>query len=1320
MRTSERGTSGPTAVRAARVCAVVTVAAGTVCLVGYAVGVRRMASVLPDVPAMPAITALTLILAGAGLWLVAPAPAPANPEVRRRIGHLCGAMVAVMGVVLLAEYFAGGDAVVDRLLFPDLVEAWRAVAVAGRPAPNTGLGFLVAGLTLALLDAGPRRGSRLADVFAPLGMFIAITALLSASYGLTDVSGSSGLPGMAPHTALALLVLMTGVLACRPQRGAVRVFTSPGSGGVTVRRLAPVAVGVVLVVGVLLGAADRAQMTVDGLSVTLAMASITLLGFLAFLYIGTVLDRAGGEHQRLAGALRDNHNFNETVLNSLIEGVAALDPDCVLVQVTPRWCEITGYRPEEVLGLRPPFPWWPPELVETRLAALADLLRSTGPAEFDTQLIRSDGARIDVLATTSPILDADGRLQTLVTTVRDLSERRRADQERRRLAEQLDHLFAMSDDLMCIAGTDGYLKRLNPAWERTLGHPVEELLARPYIEFVHPDDLPSTQAIAAGMAQRRLTSVVSQARLRCRDGTYRWINWNATVALSEGLIYGIGRDVTEQQQSHEAGALLAAIVDSTNEAIIGKTLDGTITSWNNAAERIYGYRADEVLGRSLRTLFPPDRRDEFENNLAHIGRGEPVADHHSVRVRKDGTLVHIGLSVSPIRNTEGQVVGGASIVRDITDRQRAAEQFQRLVLKAPVAMVLVSADGTVQLVNEHTERLFGYTAAELVGKHIEHLVPHQLRELHAGHRQQYLVAPVIRSMGAGQDLYGQRKDGTQFPVEIGLAPLDMDDGQLVAAVIHDITDRKQIQHTLATARDEALAAAQLRSQFVAMVSHEIRTPMNGVIGLTNLLLGSDLDPTQQRYADAIRVSAQALLTIINDILDFSKIEAGKVTLVQADFDLGALVEDVVNVAAEASRDKGLEIIGCYPADAPVTVRGDEGRLRQVLLNLIGNAVKFTEHGEVILRVDVAGDASPDNRLFTFSVSDTGIGIAPVDLGRLFEAFTQADSTTSRRFGGTGLGLTISQQLVELMGGRLEVDSQPDQGSRFFFTIPIAIQADPPARPARIRDRLLGCRILIVDDNMTSRDLLAEHARSWGMTAVTATDAQAALAALADAVVHGGAYDVAVIDQRMPGTDGLHLAGRILDDPAIPPPHIVVLSSGAHQQDPIPAALTGIRMLPKPVGPSALYNCLVQLRDPDAIEAAREFRRSTAAEARPNHGLVLLAEDNDINQMVALETLAMLGYEADLACNGAEAVQLAATKAYKAILMDCQMPKMDGFEATRELRRREQPGQRVPIIALTAGALTEDRQRCLDAGMDDYVAKPIDPDDLRTALERVSV
>jgi PAS domain S-box-containing protein len=1298
----------------ARTSAVIVVTLGGVCLAGYGLRVRHLASAALDMPMAPN-TAVALILAGASLWLAAPEPpVPGARATGRRVGRLLGAAVAVIGIVVLAEYLVGPEAVVDRVLFPDLTDAWRADAVPGRPSPPAGLGLLVVGLALALLDAEARP----AGLLAPAAAFVGVTALIGGVYGLTDASGRTGVPGMAPQTALTFLVLSAGVLACRPRRPGVRAFTSPGIGGTTVRRLTPAALGVVVLLGVLLGVADRINLTLDGLVVTVAMTSVIALMYLALWYIGTALDRAGVEQRRLADALRDKHDFSETVLNSLTEGVVALGPDGGILRITPRWTEITGYQPVDVLGRRPPFPWWPSELVEQRSAGLAEMLVATTPSEYETQLVRADGVRVDVFATMAPILNADGGLRLMVITVRDVTDRIVADRQRRHLAEQLDHLFAMSRDLMCIAGTDGFLKRLNPAWEHTLGHSLAELLAHPYIDYVHPDERAASEELAAAMAERRTATLASETRLRCADGTYRWIDWNATLAPDEGLIYGIGRDVTEQRQGHEAGELLAAIVDSTNEAIIGKTLDGTITSWNRAAERIYGYRADEVLGQSMTMLFPPERLTELDANLASIRRGQAVKDHHSVRRRKDGTLVHVGLSVSPMRNADGRVVGGASIVRDITGRRRAEEEFERLVLKAPVAMVMVGPDGTIKLVNEHTERLFGYARAELVGQRVEFLVPYQLRDAHAMHRQGYLAAPVIRSMGAGQDLYGQRRDGTQFPVEIGLAPLDADEGQLVSAVIHDITDRKQIQHALAAARDEALAAAQLRSQFVAMVSHEIRTPMNGVIGLTNLLLQSQLDPAQKRYADAIQVSARALLIIINDILDFSKIEAGKVSLVVSDFDLGGLVEDVVGAAAEASRGKDIEILGYYGAEVPVAVRGDEGRLRQVLLNLTGNAVKFTERGEVIVRVDLADHAPEGVRRFTFSVIDTGIGIAPADISRLFDAFIQADSTTSRRFGGTGLGLTISRQLVELMGGELEVDSRPGHGSRFVFTIPLEPQGQVTAHRAPARHRLSGCRILIVDDNATSRGLLAEHARAWGMTTVTASKADTAMAELAAAAERGEAYDVAVLDQHMPGTDGLLLAGRVLADPGLRALSIVVLSSGTHQSVPL-SSLSGIHVLAKPVGPSALYNCLLKLREPGAVAAADEPARTPTVESPGDHGLVLLAEDNDINQLVALDTLAMLGYHADRAGDGLEAVRLATANTYQAILMDCQMPKMDGFEATRELRRRERPDQHVPIIALTAGALAEDRQRCLDAGMDDYVVKPIDPEELRAALERAT-
>jgi PAS domain S-box-containing protein len=662
------------------------------------------------------------------------------------------------------------------------------------------------------------------------------------------------------------------------------------------------------------------------------------------------------------------------------------------------------------------------------------------------------------------------------------------------------------------------------------------------------------------------------------------------------MIYAVARDTTEQRQADQARSLLAGIVDGTDDATIGMTLDGTIVSWNPAAERNYGYPAADAIGQSIALVTAPDRPAEMAEMLDRVARGLPVTRHNTVRLRKDGTQREVEVTISPVRDSAGTVVAAASIGRDITDRLKAA-------------------------------------------------------------------------------------------------------------------------HALASARDEALAAALVKSQFVAMVSHEIRTPMNGVIGLTALLLDTPLQPAQKRYAEAIRTSGRALLTIINDILDFSKIEAGKLTLAEADFELDKLIESVVQVAAEVGRDKDLEILGYYPPGLRTDVRGDAGHLRQVLLNLIGNAVKFTEHGEILIRATPAASAADGVPQVTFAVLDTGIGIAPGDLPLLFDAFSQVDASANREFGGTGLGLPIASQLVELMGGRIDVLSQPGQGSQFSFTIPLAPQPGPPARRSLASNVLSARRLLIVDDNAARRQLISEHAAAWGMEPTAVADGHTALDRLRYAARHHHPFAVAIIEQHMPGLNGVHLSQQIVADPAIAATKLLVLTSGSRTDDEA-AAAAAVATAPKPVCPSQIYNCLLDLLGPDPAQSAQQVPPAPHRNgARADRGVVLLAEDNEINRIVAADNLSMLGYRVDIARNGIEAVHLATTRPYHAILMDCQMPKMDGYTATAELRRQELPGQHIPIIAMTAGALAEDRQRCLAAGMDDYLTKPIDPVELGAALSR---
>ncbi len=1286
-------------------------AVGGLVLLGYGLGVPALASLVPGGLTMVPGTAAAFIAAGASLLLVA--PAPAATVALRRAGQVLGLLVALFGAMVLAEYVTGRSAGVDLTLFPGVVRAWAAGnSLPGRPSPYSATVFLVTGLAAALLDADAGRGNRPARVLTPAAGLVALATFLGYLFDLGSLRhGTQRIPGLALSTAVTLVVLALGVIACRPDRPPARAFSGDGLGAAMLRRVVPV-VTAVLFLAVLLSALDIEGQTVDqGLTVTAAAMAVVVTLYLVFARAGAALDSAGR-------ALRDQRDFSQMVLASLREGVVTTGPDGEILQVNPHWCAITGLSAQDAIGLKPPYPWWSAEQAASNMAHLDNLLAG-GPGDgYDMLVQRPDGTTVEIESTSVPIRTSAGSLM-IVGTCHDLTERKRAEEERWRAARQLDDFFAISTDLLCIASIDGYFRRLNPAWERTLGYSMADLLARPYLEFVHPDDVGRTAAEIAAVAANGQSTVAFENRYRCRDGSYRWLSWNATAVTDQSLVYAMARDTTAQRAAEQTYALLASIVTGSQDAIISKNLDGTILSWNPAAERTYGYTAQEAVGQPIEMIAPPDKAGEMKAILASVSHGAPVTYHNTVRLHKDGTRVPVGVTIAPIRNAAGTVIGAASIARDITARLKAEQRFHRLLLNAPDAMVIVDSRGTIKLVNELTGQLFGYSADELEGQPVEMLVPHTLRYRHVHLREVYATAPQIRRMGAAErpDLAGLRRDGTEFPVEVSLAPLDTDEGPMVSAVIRDISERKQAEQVLARARDEALAATRLKSQFVATVSHEIRTPMNGVIGLTALLLDTPLQPAQRRYAEAIRTSGRALLTIINDILDFSKIEAGKLELHETGIDLPTLVEAVIEVAAELGRDKDLEIIGYYPPGLPA-VHGDDGRLRQILLNLLSNAVKFTDRGEVILRAELAGNTLSGGPRVSFTVSDTGIGIAAGDLPKMFEAFSQADAAANRQFGGTGLGLAITRYLIELMGGELSVHSQLGQGSEFSFTIPFAAQPGPRTRRALSRDSLPGQRLLVVDHNPTTQQLVGEHASAWGMDPVAVADGRTALHRLRADAEHDQPYTVAVIDQDLPGLSGTELAIQIIGDPAIAGTKLILLTSGAYQDDEAALVAGAVAVLSKPVSPVKLRDCLRGVFNPDPAAGTRQDELTPAPHrASGNRGLILLAEDNEINQMVAVDSLTMFGYRVDTARNGAEAVRLAAAKPYQAILMDCQMPIMDGYTATAQLRQRERAGQHIPIIAMTAGALAEDRQRCLDAGMDDYLAKPIDPQQLYAALSR---
>jgi two-component system sensor histidine kinase/response regulator len=740
------------------------------------------------------------------------------------------------------------------------------------------------------------------------------------------------------------------------------------------------------------------------------------------------------------------------------------------------------------------------------------------------------------------------------------------------------------------------------------------------------------------------------------------------------------------------------LIDSMPDAVFVVAEDGGIVFANRQASVLFGYERSELLGTPIDALVPDDVRAVHPGHRARYGRDAQVrpmgAGLDLSGRRRDGTLFPAEISLSAVQTADGRLV--TAVVRDVSERLKTQAKFEGLLEAAPDAMVGVDSTGTIRFVNTQGERLFGYPRDELLGRPIETLVPQRARAVHPTLRQGYFAEPQVRPMGAGIDLSGRRKDGTEFPAEISLSSIETEEGVLVTAAVRDVSERKAFEAVVARARDTAERAARARQEFLANMSHEIRTPMNAVIGMTSLLLDTDLDEEQRDYVETVRSSGDHLLSMINDILDYAKIDAGKMEFEALPFSFRDWLQESVELVAVSAHEKGLEVVCHVAPEVPDEVIGDPARLRQVLVNLLSNAVKFTEQGEIVVHV-AAEVATGDAVTLLASVSDTGIGVSHDRIEAVFDPFTQADSTTTRTHGGTGLGLAISRRLADGMGGSLTMRSVPGEGTTLEFRFVVGPGAATSARPAP--SSLSGRRVLLVDDNATNRRIVGAWCRRAGMICVTASGALEAL----DVLRHE-AFDVGLVDLMMPVVDGAALGRRWRE--LSPRVRLLLLTSAGPYAREVAGGGVFDATLTKPVREDELLRVLGRVLDPAERVVAEQPRHSAFDLADEASGTsVLVVEDTPVNQKVAQHLLARFGVRADVVASGHEALSVLEQRTYDLVFMDVQMPDMDGLETTRRIRSRW-PERPMRIVAMTANVAAEDVRRCLAAGMDGFLGKPI--------------
>ncbi len=993
--------------------------------------------------------------------------------------------------------------------------------------------------------------------------------------------------------------------------------------------------------------------------------------------------------------------------------------------------------PDKLSLLATPFSRLAPEFQPDGISSFdrahehCETAKNYGESRFEWFFQRMDGDAYPVEVVLTPVTLEGNPI--LLAVWRDLTDRKRAEEALRESEERFQAFMENSPTVAFIKDDSGRYVYVNKPFEEQFGVNFQrDLLGKTDSNWLSPQ----TAAVVAE-GERMVISTGKPMRMvevvPIREGEpAEWLLLRFPMQTSTGrkLIGGVGVDITSQKRAErilrEREAEFRDLFDDAPVAYHELDTEKRLTRVNATELAMLGYKAEEMVGRPVWDFIVEEQGDDvIPFNMASELRLEST---QRVFKRKDGSTVPVLMRHKLITDSNGAVRGMRSTLQDISALKRteeelrtAEEKYRSIFENASEGIFQATANGRFVSVNPALARIFGYETPAALMREVRN-IGDQLY-VDSSYRGKLVESLLASESVSDFEAEVYRKDGAVILTSIQARVVRDASGTVLyfEGTVEDITAKRQTEHAITRARDVALESVRLKSEFLANMSHEIRTPMNGIIGMSGLLLDTELSAKQRDFTQTICSSAEGLLTIINDILDFSKIEAGMLVFEEIDFHLGSVVEGAVDLLAERALAKRLELASLVHSDVPIGLRGDPGRLRQVLTNLVGNAVKFTDQGEVVARVQKIEETELDV-LLRFSVTDTGIGVSPEQQSNLFQAFVQADGSTTRKYGGTGLGLAICRQLVLQMGGQIGVESQLGHGATFWFTARFSKQSHFIA-PGQERRSLAGVRVLIVDDNETNRKILRHLFESWGLSHEEAASGAEALEKLRAHAEGDRRFDLAVLDMQMPEMDGVMLARAIHEDAALRATRLVMMTSLDRPDDPALMRDLGVTAyLTKPVKQSPLFDCLSQVmfgpggasRSAVPLQARKE---SEVGGAGLGALKILLVEDNVVNMNVALYQLQKMGCRADTASNGRLALAAIQTQAYDVVIMDCQMPELDGYGATRELRALEGADRHTWVIAMTAHSLEGDREKCLEAGMDDYLSKPVRPNDLRAALLR---